>query len=183
MAEKTLYRSKGDRMIGGVCAGLADYFELDPTVVRLLAVLAAVLSSGAAIIAYLVMWVAVPEQGGSPEKGYPMSDEAAPAPPANQAGAAGTPGVPPPPPGPAPAAPVEPGPRSVSEVAPPLPVAPPRPPASRGRGPIWVGLALVFVGVVLLIQLFVPWVRLWEFWPVILIVWGLFVIFRPRGRS
>jgi len=161
MAEKTLYRSKNDRMIGGVCAGLADYFELDPTVVRLLAVLAAVLSSGVAIIAYLVMWVAVPEQGGSPEKGYPMSDEAAPAP----------------------AAPVEPGPRSVSEVAPPLPVAPPRPPASHGRGPIWVGLALVFVGVVLLIQLFVPWVRLWEFWPVILIVWGLFVIFRPRGRS
>jgi phage shock protein C len=99
MAEKTLYRSKSDRMIGGVCAGLADYFELDPTVVRLLAVLAAVLSSGAAIIAYLVMWVAVPEQGGSPEKGHPMSDETAPAP----------------------AAPVEPGPRSVSEVAPPLP--------------------------------------------------------------
>jgi phage shock protein C len=161
MAEKTLYRSKSDRMIGGVCAGLADYFELDPTVVRLLAVLAAVLSSGAAIIAYLVMWVAVPEQGGSPEKGHPMSDETAPAP----------------------AAPVEPGPRSVSEVAPPLPPTPPRPPAPRGRGPIWVGVALVFVGVVLLVQLFVPWVRLWEFWPVILIVWGLFVIFRPRGRS
>jgi phage shock protein PspC (stress-responsive transcriptional regulator) len=167
MAEKTLYRSKSDRMIGGVCAGLADYFELDPTVVRLLAVLAAVLSSGAAIIAYLVMWIAVPEQGGSPEKGHVMSDETAPAPaPAS-----------------APAPPAEPQPRPVSAVAPPLPAAPPRPPASRGRGPIWVGLALVFVGVVLLIQLFVPWVRLWEFWPVILIVWGVFVIFRPRGRS
>lgn len=165
MTERTLYRSKDDRMIGGVCAGLADYFELDPTVVRLLAVLAAVLSSGVAIIAYLVMWIAVPEQGGSPEKGHAMSDESAPAP------------------APPPAPPAEPQPRPVSAVAPPLPPAPPRPPASRGRGPIWVGLALVFVGVVLLIQLFVPWVRLWEFWPVILIVWGLFVIFRPRGRS
>ena len=60
--QRSLRRS-GDRMIGGVAAGLADYFDFDPTVVRLLVVLSAFLSLGVTILAYLVMWVVVPEQG------------------------------------------------------------------------------------------------------------------------
>ncbi len=176
MAEKTLYRSRQDRMIGGVSAGLADYFDLDPTVVRLLAVLATVLSSGAAIIAYLVLWAVVPEEPTHTGKGYAMADDATPTAPG-----AGSPPPPPPPPGPAPgvAPPIEPS--APSRPIPSAPPAPPAPPVSRGRGPVWIGLALVFVGVVLLIQMFVPQVRLWEFWPVILIVWGIVVMFRSRG--
>jgi phage shock protein C len=177
MTERTLYRSKHDQMISGVCAGLADYFGLDPTVVRLLAVLAAVLSSGGAIIAYVVLWLVVPEEPvATAERGVPMSEDTTPS---------SIPGQPPPPPsppsGPAPAQPVEPRPAPVASVTPPLPSAPPRPPLSRGRGPVWIGLALVFVGLVLLVQMFVPQVRLWAFWPVVLIIWGLVVIFRSRG--
>jgi len=179
MSQKTLYRSKDDRMIGGVCAGLAHYFDLDPTVVRLLAVLAAALSSGAVVIAYLVMWVAVPEEGSPAKGGVAMSDER----PSVPTGDQGAPAAPAGPAPPVPAAPVAAPAPPASTVSPPVPPAPPRPPAARGQGSVWVGIVLVFIGAVLLVQLFVPWVRLWEFWPVILIVWGLFVIFRPRGRG
>jgi phage shock protein PspC (stress-responsive transcriptional regulator) len=48
-------------MIAGVCAGLADYIGMDPTVVRLLTVLLFFLSGSAAFWAYLIMWIVVPE--------------------------------------------------------------------------------------------------------------------------
>lgn len=58
---KKLVRSKNNRMVCGVCAGVAEYFNLDPTVVRLLAVLAGVASAGTVMIAYLVAAVIIPE--------------------------------------------------------------------------------------------------------------------------
>jgi phage shock protein PspC (stress-responsive transcriptional regulator) len=58
---KRLYRSRNDRMIAGVCAGLADYLDIDPTIVRLLFVLGFV-AGGATFWAYLVMMLVVPEQ-------------------------------------------------------------------------------------------------------------------------
>jgi len=59
---KTLTRSKSDRMIAGVCAGLADYLNLDPTVVRLLFVLGFFLAGPGILIAYLIMAIVTPEQ-------------------------------------------------------------------------------------------------------------------------
>ena len=59
---KTLTRSKSNRMIAGVCAGLADYLNLDPTVIRLLFVLGFFTFNGATLIAYLIMAIVTPEQ-------------------------------------------------------------------------------------------------------------------------
>ena len=59
---KKLYRSKSDRKIAGVCGGLAAHFDLDPTLVRVLAVVSLFLGS-AGFWAYVVMWLLVPEQG------------------------------------------------------------------------------------------------------------------------
>ena len=59
---KTLTRSKFDRMIAGVCAGLADYLNIDPTVVRLLFVLGLFLAGPGILIAYLIMAIVTPEQ-------------------------------------------------------------------------------------------------------------------------
>ena len=59
---KTLTRSKSDRMIAGVCAGLADYLNIDPTVVRLLFVLGFFLAGPGIVIAYLIMAIVTPEQ-------------------------------------------------------------------------------------------------------------------------
>ena len=59
---KQLTRSKSNRMIAGVCAGLGEYLGIDPTVVRLLFVLAFFSLHGGLLLAYLIMAIVVPEQ-------------------------------------------------------------------------------------------------------------------------
>lgn len=58
---KRLYRSTKDKMIGGVSGGLAQYFGIDPTIVRVLFVLSLFLG-GTGIIAYIILWIVVPEE-------------------------------------------------------------------------------------------------------------------------
>lgn len=58
---KKLYRSKKDQIIGGVCGGIAEYFGIDATLVRLAFVLFALIE-GAGIIAYIIAWIIVPER-------------------------------------------------------------------------------------------------------------------------
>jgi len=53
-----LYRSTTNRMIGGVCGGLAEYFGIDPTIVRIIAVL--LFFWGAGFLAYLIAWIVIP---------------------------------------------------------------------------------------------------------------------------
>ncbi len=59
---KTLYRARKERMIAGVCGGLAEYFSIDPTVVRLIFVLLTLFSKGFGILAYIILILAVPEE-------------------------------------------------------------------------------------------------------------------------
>ncbi|MBN8654738.1 MAG: PspC domain-containing protein [Anaerolineae bacterium] len=59
---KTLTRSKSNRMIAGVCAGLGDYINIDPTIVRLLFVLGFFTFNGAMLIVYLIIAIVTPEQ-------------------------------------------------------------------------------------------------------------------------
>ena len=56
---RKLYRSRADRMLFGVCGGLGDYFGVDPTAVRLLFILAAILG-GNGLLAYLIVALLVP---------------------------------------------------------------------------------------------------------------------------
>jgi phage shock protein PspC (stress-responsive transcriptional regulator) len=65
---RRLYKSRDDRMIAGVCAGLAEYFGIDPVIVRVIAV-ALVFAGGAGLLAYLAAWLLVPEQGAGPDDG------------------------------------------------------------------------------------------------------------------
>jgi phage shock protein C len=58
---KKLYRSRTECMIAGVCGGLAEYFNVDATLVRLAAV-ALTLAWGTGIFAYLIFWFAVPQR-------------------------------------------------------------------------------------------------------------------------
>jgi phage shock protein C len=66
---KKLYRSRSQIMLGGVCGGLAEYFDVDVTIVRLLWVVA-FFAGGAGFLAYLVAWVIIPQPpyGQDPEK-------------------------------------------------------------------------------------------------------------------
>ena len=57
-----LYRSQDDRMIAGVCGGLAEHFGIDPTWMRLIFILCALLG-GAAFLLYIILWIIVPVKG------------------------------------------------------------------------------------------------------------------------
>jgi phage shock protein C len=59
---KRLFRSKKNRMIFGVCGGLGEYLNTDPTVVRILWVILAISSLGIAVLLYLIMAIIVPEE-------------------------------------------------------------------------------------------------------------------------
>jgi len=59
--EKRLQRSRTEKMVGGVCGGLAEYFGIDPTIVRLLWVVI-ILLGGAGILLYIILWVIMPLQ-------------------------------------------------------------------------------------------------------------------------
>ena len=58
---KRLYRSLENRMIAGVCGGIAEYMDLDPTIVRL-AWVVMVFGLGFGILEYIVAWIIVPER-------------------------------------------------------------------------------------------------------------------------
>jgi phage shock protein C len=60
-ATRKLYRSRTNRKLAGVCGGLAEYFNLDATLIRVLFVALAVLG-GSGIVLYLAMWIIVPNQ-------------------------------------------------------------------------------------------------------------------------
>ena len=59
MNEKRLTRMEDGRMIAGVCAGLARYFGVDPTVVRIIFVLLALFAAGGVLL-YLILWLIMP---------------------------------------------------------------------------------------------------------------------------
>ena len=59
---KELRRTSGNRMIAGVCGGLGEYANIDPTLIRLIAVLLLFLTGPGIILAYLIMALIIPEQ-------------------------------------------------------------------------------------------------------------------------
>jgi phage shock protein C len=61
---KKLYRSRHNRMIWGVCSGLANYFGLDPTLIRVLFVISA-FCSGMGLLAYIIMAILIPLEPSS----------------------------------------------------------------------------------------------------------------------
>jgi len=60
--EKRLYRSRNNRMLGGVCAGLANYFNVDPTIVRVLAIVCLLVFNVMAFLAYIILIVVMPSE-------------------------------------------------------------------------------------------------------------------------
>ena len=59
--DKKLYRSTSNKIVAGVCGGLADYFGLDATLIRIIWVLL-ILMAGTGIIAYIIAWILMPIQ-------------------------------------------------------------------------------------------------------------------------
>ena len=58
---KKLYRSKKNRVLGGVCGGVGEYLDVDPVIIRIIWVFLA-LGYGTGIILYLIAWLVIPEK-------------------------------------------------------------------------------------------------------------------------
>ncbi len=122
--DKRLYRSRTNKVISGVCGGLGEYFEVDPVLVRVVAVILA-FTTGVAVIGYIIAWIIVPQREYHPETAQTAS-------------------------------PIQPD-TSWRKYLP--------------------GLVLIGIGVVLLIRESFYWFDWAEFWPVLLILTGLALIF------
>jgi phage shock protein C len=170
--EKHLYRSRTDRMIGGVCGGLAEYFGVDPTLVRIGAVLLGI-ANGVGVLAYVILLVVVPEEGDKPmyaawTDSTDASGETAPVDPSTPA--------PQPSPSRESATPATPAP-----VAAPPTVVMPVTPAPR-RGGLTGGIVLIVIGGVFLASQFVPGLDIGKLWPLILVAIGVSMILKSGRR-
>lgn len=61
MNGKKLYKSRNDKKISGVCAGIAEYFGIDPTLIRLLWAIVTLFTVGTGVLAYIICAIIIPE--------------------------------------------------------------------------------------------------------------------------
>ncbi|MDD2353393.1 MAG: PspC domain-containing protein [Atribacterota bacterium] len=137
---KKLYRSRKDSMISGVCGGIAEYFDIDSTLVRLAAILIVFLG-GVGLLAYIIAWIIVPlnpdqetednRDNMQEEKSFLNQDEV----------------------------------------------------KSNNNSHVWGGLILIFIGLFFLLRSFFPRFILVKFWPVILVVIGIVLIFQALSKK
>jgi phage shock protein PspC (stress-responsive transcriptional regulator) len=67
---RQIYRSRSDRKLAGVCGGIAEYFRVDATLVRLAAVVLVIISGGTGLLAYGLAWILMPEGPAAPTWNY-----------------------------------------------------------------------------------------------------------------
>jgi phage shock protein C len=72
---KVLFRPRDDRMVGGVCAGLANYTGMDVTLMRVIWVVGTIITGGAGLLAYLVTWIIMPDQSKVPTAEMPAGQK------------------------------------------------------------------------------------------------------------
>ena len=77
---RRLMRSGRERLWAGVAGGMAEYFDVDPAIMRIIWVAAAVLTGGLAVPAYIVMWLVMPRDGAGPTRRGRAARAARPAP-------------------------------------------------------------------------------------------------------
>jgi len=130
---KKIYRSRTNKIIGGVCGGLGEYFNVDPSIIRLFWLLACI-AGGVGIIAYIVCLIIIPV--GDNDTTYYDGDG--------------------------------------HEVF--------------KNSSLFVGVGLIIVGAILLAKKVCPWFSVkWfnfaKYWPVLLIIGGLYILFNQRKNN
>jgi phage shock protein C len=152
MEPKRFYRSTTDKKIGGVAGGLADYFDIDSLLVRLIFVILA-LAGGGGVLIYIILWIVTPErpfelnqtQNSSTMENQHSSYE-------DQ--------------------------KPPVEAQPQKPVQP----GQKQRGNLIGGLVLITLGILFLADEFIPNINFGDLWPIILIVIGGGLLINSFGR-
>ena len=170
MNGRRLYRSERERMFGGVAGGLADYFDLDPALVRVAWAVLIIASGGLFVLIYIVMWFVVPEAPPGYSSGASWSSSTS----QTDASAAG-------------AAPASESPTGASASTP----TGPQPSSIAGdwaasraerrqrrsrEGGVLIGAVLILIGIWYLARDYIPVLRIAELWPVALILIGLVLL-------
>jgi phage shock protein PspC (stress-responsive transcriptional regulator) len=149
---RRLVRSRTDRVIGGVAAGLADYMNADTALVRIAWALLIPLTGGAALLAYIVAWIVVPEADASVVGSGTV---------VSAADVSSDPGMP-------------------ADPSMPAPVSPSTSPAVRSGGEnragLVVGIGLVLVGLWFLLREYLPDFDWSLVWPIVLIAVGVLIL-------
>lgn len=155
MQQKRFLRSAKDKMIGGVCGGLGEYFKIDSNIVRLLFV-AFTFLGGSGVLVYIILWIVVPEEGktsyfqdvadGGKEKkaGEKVKGAAE---------------------------------KFATEVKSAVRNK------DKKDGSLVFALILIFVGIIFLANNFIPFSHILKLWPLILIIIGLSILFSQSERS
>jgi phage shock protein PspC (stress-responsive transcriptional regulator) len=156
---RRLYRRPREAVLGGVAAGLGEYFDVDPVLVRL-GFLVLLFAGGLGVLTYLVCWIVIPPEAEAARR--PGEDPSATAAP----GAAGQEG------------------ETAGEASPPSATVG-YGDRGQGHGRQVAAVALIVAGVFFLARDFLPlaWLRLSRLWPLVLIAAGLLILVRARGSS
>ena len=154
---RRLYRSRTDTILGGVAAGLANYLNADPALVRIAWAILVPLTGGAAFLAYVVGWIVITEEprdaplaAASPASGEGGGSAAV-------SGEAAT---------------------TASSWTPPEPARR----SGDGNAGIWVGLGLVAIGVWFLVREYLPEFNWSLVWPIVIVGIGVLILVSATRR-
>lgn len=147
-----LYRSEKDKLVAGVCGGLAEYFEVDPVIIRIAFVAGAMLSGGMGIIVYILLWIIVPSK---------EQVAAAAAPGFSTGTAEGTP--------------------AAENAAPRAETAAPGYRRNRTGRNIF-GYILIGLGLLIFAERFLPYWEVHNFWPLVLIAIGIGLLLKSSKK-
>ena len=149
-----LYRSTTDRMISGVAGGLADYLNLDPSLVRIVWAVLMFVTGGLFFLVYVVMWIVLPEAAGGTHPRWrdvtPGATDDSPA---------------------APDAGAEPRPFATTDRM------------GSGNGRLIFGLVLIALGAYFLLRNYLPDIASGRFWPVLLVLAGAALLIGSLRRE
>jgi phage shock protein C len=156
---RRLYRSRRDSVLGGVAGGVADYFDMDPSIVRVVWAVLALVTGGIFLVLYIVMWIVVPEgpsaatvaRAAAPDGSAPPAEPGS-APPATDTGAI------------------------AGEPAPDWETHEQGLRRGGSGGAVIFGVILIGAGVWFLIDQYVPAIDTDLLWPVALVVLGLVLL-------
>jgi len=143
---KKLYRNQNNKVIGGVASGLAEYFDVDVVIFRLIFVLLALVGGGG-VLGYIILWIVVPQHPVYTNYQETNSASSTQTPPASEPDNESE------------------GNKFVQHED-----------NGHSNAGMTAGIVLIFVGLFFLATRLVPWFRFHDFWPLLLIIGGVFII-------